>query len=120
MEPLDMAWRMGVSALISAPLAVVWLGAVAAGASLARTHVLPGACLASAGLLELVRLVANVVLGPVPIALLDAGLLPPEWIETVFLGRQVVFSLAQLVSWVLLAVGVLGGRTRPSDPPAPG
>lgn len=120
MDALDVAWRMGISTLIAAPLGVVWLAAVAAGASLARTHLVPGACLASAGLLELVRLLTGVALGPVPLLLLDAGLLTPEWIEPVFLGRQVLFSMAQLVSWVLLAVGVLGGRSRASDPPAPG
>lgn len=103
-------WNMASLALFSSPLYLVWTVAIVVGVWLLGRSRWAGTALIAAGVLEIVRLSANILVAPLTVVLLESGTLDLAGLGWFAMIRGLVSTVLVAVSHGLLVVAIFGWR----------
>jgi len=106
----EVLWTMLAHLAFTAPVLVMWLVAIFVGIRLLDSSRPAALCLIAAGLLELARNGASVVLVPLPGVLHSSGMLGSAGLSGFALLRGVVSLFLVVVAYTLLITAIFGFR----------
>ena len=108
----DALYSMLRVALFSAPIVLGWMVAIGGGISMLPKSRPAAICLMSAGGLELLRFSIQLAAIPLPVMLLDSGVLGVDALRWFALGRAVLSVALIVLSHIFLLFAIYGWRRR--------